>query len=189
MDAAPRCSARSKQTGRQCKRTGAAVCESCGVCRSHGCNCKNPGGAPKGSRNALKHGIYAVALREAERELWHEVPVGTLDDEIRLAKLQLLRALQSQAEVEAPGAAQTVGMELSEIALKAGTGPKGPVNEKTVRQTRPDYREVVYRLLGRIGELETKRAALHGAGGTDPHETARLVQEALEAMDAIEDAA
>jgi hypothetical protein len=37
---------------------------------------KKGSGAPKGSRNALKHGLYSEALTEEERTLWPEVKLG-----------------------------------------------------------------------------------------------------------------
>ena len=54
-----RCRAKSKRSGLQCRAPAIRVRE---VCRMHGA----VGGAPKGNRNALKHGEFAaeaLALR------------------------------------------------------------------------------------------------------------------------------
>jgi hypothetical protein len=73
---APRCHARSKRSGLQC-RSPAVRCHS--VCRMHGAR----GGAPKGNKNALKHGArsaealalteHVQALARMARELREEI--------------------------------------------------------------------------------------------------------------------
>ncbi|MAI45522.1 MAG: hypothetical protein CMB79_06495 [Filomicrobium sp.] len=61
--AAPRCTARSKRTGRPCRNP--AVC-GWKVCRMHGAG----GGAPDGRENgAYKHGLRSLAHRERQAEL------------------------------------------------------------------------------------------------------------------------
>jgi hypothetical protein len=63
-----RCPARSKRSGKTYQ--GPAV-KGWGVCRMHGAG----GRAPKGNKNALKHGRYtakSIALRRAIRELLRE---------------------------------------------------------------------------------------------------------------------
>ena len=68
LNQAQRCRARSKRTGKPCR--GPAV-RGWAVCRMHGAS----GGAPKGNRNALKHGRYtaeAIAERRAIRMLLRE---------------------------------------------------------------------------------------------------------------------
>ena len=65
MQRAPRCHARSKRTGKPCR---APAVRGYNVCRMHGAR----GGAPKGSKNALKHGYYsaeAIQGRKAVAEL------------------------------------------------------------------------------------------------------------------------
>lgn len=94
------CTAKSKRSGKQCKNnavTGYAVC------RMHGAR----GGAPKGSRNARKHGLYSDALEPEEREVY-ETAKGddTLDDEIALLKTKIHRMLRiAPDEIEALGKA------------------------------------------------------------------------------------
>lgn len=65
-----------------------------GRCRMHG------GPTPKGQINALKHGIYAKSLRSEELELWHQIELGSVDDELRLLRIQLYRATIAQRELE-----------------------------------------------------------------------------------------
>jgi len=62
----PRCQATAKSTGERCKNP---AMKGKRVCRIHGG--KSPG-APKGNKNALKHGFYTaewIARRRATREI------------------------------------------------------------------------------------------------------------------------
>lgn len=74
-----------------------------GICNANGRSRKHGGistGAPKGNQNARKHGIYSDKLPADEQGMWDEIDVGTLDDDIKIAKLQLRRALLAQAKTE-----------------------------------------------------------------------------------------
>ena len=65
MPQASRCRAKSKRSGLQCR---APAVRGHSICRMHG----SGGGAPKGNRNALKHGLYtaeAIKTRRIVREL------------------------------------------------------------------------------------------------------------------------
>src|SRR5437764_12765715 len=65
MNQASRCRARSKRSGKPCQ---APAVKGWAVCRMHGAG----GGAPKGNRNALRHGRFtaeAIAMRQAIRAL------------------------------------------------------------------------------------------------------------------------
>ncbi|KPL68503.1 hypothetical protein SZ64_10550 [Erythrobacter sp. SG61-1L] len=59
MQRARRCQ-RIKRNGERCR---APAITGRGLCRSHG----GKAGAPKGNRNALKHGLYTGAARERDR--------------------------------------------------------------------------------------------------------------------------
>jgi glucans biosynthesis protein len=62
MQKAPRCRARSKRTGKRCR---APAVRGHKVCWMHGAR----GGAPKGNRNALKHGLYAAEAMQRRRAI------------------------------------------------------------------------------------------------------------------------
>lgn len=95
----PRCKAKSKQTGKQCKQVGRSVCPSCGVCRYHGCNCGSNRGAPKGNQNGLRHGLYAsVADPELASLITQADGVVDLEDEIKLTRAKIARALKRAKE-------------------------------------------------------------------------------------------
>ncbi len=86
------CTARSKRTGERCKRF---CSEGKKVCRIHG-GASN--GAPKGSKNALKHGAYEKITRDTmfEEELSYikdvsTDPVSILEEQLRILKVKELR--------------------------------------------------------------------------------------------------
>ena len=86
------CTATSKRTGERCKRFCAPGKK---VCKWHG-GASN--GAPKGSKNALKHGAYEKITRETmfadEVEYANSVdtdPVSVLEEQLRVLKVKELR--------------------------------------------------------------------------------------------------
>ena len=62
MHLASRCHAKSKRSGLQCR---APAVRGADVCRMHGA----AGGAPKGNRNALKHGATTAEALDFKREI------------------------------------------------------------------------------------------------------------------------
>ncbi len=62
MHLASRCHAKSKRSGKRCR---SPAVRGHSVCRMHGAS----GGAPKGNRNALKHGEYAAEAIEMRRAI------------------------------------------------------------------------------------------------------------------------
>jgi uncharacterized protein YjcR len=93
-----------------------------GRCRMHG---GASTGAPKGNTNALKHGIYSDAIREDERPLWDRIELGGVDDELRLARLQLRRAVkEDKAEIAQKLLGRIAQLEMlrQQLAEKGGSG-------------------------------------------------------------------
>ena len=62
MHQALRCHAKSKRSGLQCR---APAVRWSNVCRMHGAG----GGAPRGNRNAVKHGEFAAETLALKREI------------------------------------------------------------------------------------------------------------------------
>ena len=86
------CTATSKRTGERCKRFCAPGKK---VCKWHG-GASN--GAPKGSKNALKHGAYEKITREtmfADEITYADSvntdPVSVLEEQLRVLKVKELR--------------------------------------------------------------------------------------------------
>lgn len=112
------CTATSKRTGERCKRFCAPGKK---VCKWHG-GASN--GAPKGSKNALKHGAYEKITRETmfadEVEYADSVdtdPVSVLEEQLRVLKVKELRIAKRMKE--AMLAEQDAGKD-------DGTGKKKP---------------------------------------------------------------
>lgn len=63
-----------------------------GKCRLHGGASK---GAPKGNKNAVKHGIYSRLFSDDEMSAAKEMQ-GSVENELAIARLQLFRLLQEQ---------------------------------------------------------------------------------------------
>jgi len=62
MHRASRCRAKSKRSGKPCQ---SPAVRGYSVCRMHGAG----GGAPRGNRNALKHGAHTAEARALNREI------------------------------------------------------------------------------------------------------------------------
>ncbi|AVX13810.1 HGGxSTG domain-containing protein [Stutzerimonas stutzeri] len=145
-----------------------------GRCRKHG---GTSTGAPAGNQNARKHGIYSAAIQADEADLWDEIAIGSLDDDIRIAKLQLRRALIAQAKAEAGDGldvdSHTVSFNAPDSGADDDTPQKGYRSESTQRRRR-DYEDIINRLLGRIGDLEVKRSDLLKANPPEQAPVARI---------------
>lgn len=133
---------------------------------------KNPA-KPIGNQNARTHGIYSDALADDEKGLWDQVEVGNLDNAIKIAHLQLRRALIAQNKAEG---GDGLDLDLESInTLMPGSeevdqdgDPMQPRQTTTVQRRRRPYEDIINRLLGRIGDLEAKRAEIiNKAGHTD----------------------
>lgn len=138
------------------------------------------GKTPATNQNARKHGIYGAGLLDEEHELWDDIGVGSLDDDIRIARLQLRRALIAQKNQPADG------LELYEQTMNGGGGDGAEEKPAaSMKRRRTQYDDIITRLLGRIGDLEQKRAEMMERTGGDKAnaaEIARKVREALAAM-------
>lgn len=78
------CHAKTRSGG-QCRRLAMGN----GRCYMHGG--KSPG-PPQGNKNALKHGLCAKGFLIGEEKIWDDLPLGSLDDEIKVARIMLRRA-------------------------------------------------------------------------------------------------
>jgi len=157
-----KCNAISKQTGKRCERYATPGKKKC---RFHG---GTNDGAPKENKNALKHGLYARGPLRAEKNIWPDIAVGDIDEEIKIAKLQLKRACELQREYlearETDGADTEVGFELAEVEREDGVfggysesgKPMSGARTKKTRK-RPDYEARIRALLKLIADLERMR--------------------------------
>lgn len=140
------CCGAKTRAGTPCKRSPMAGKRRC---RLHG-GASTGAGRPArpGNQNALKHGLYSSRLTDEEKALLELMPVGTLDDEIQLARVLLMRTMEAEATDERL-------MTIDRVILRK------PGLDVTYRP--PQYLEHIIRLLGRIGRLEVARAELLAA--------------------------
>lgn len=121
-----------------------------GRCRMHG------GKAPKTNQNAVKPGsLYSKHLTNEEQALFDEIELGSLDDEIRLTKIRLARALAQEQE-------RGERLELDSAVKRRAPGKDDKPGPETTEVTtkRRDYAALIDRLTARIASLEARRAAL-----------------------------
>jgi hypothetical protein len=147
----PTCGATNRQ-GEPCQRPPLKGKKRC---RLHG------GKSLETNKNAVKHGIYRKTLSDEEQALWAEIQIGSVDDEIRMMKVMLNRAIELNAEIRAaPNDVKNMaGFELSEINRTT----KGGKQDTSLTSKRPDTVAMIDRFAGRIASLEKTRAELLAA--------------------------
>ena len=126
-------------------------------CRLHGG--KTPKGKTGGAKNGNhSSGLYAKYLTDDEQAQWTAIPLGQVDDEIRMCRVWLARCLELEAKIgKAPHKLENLaGIELAEI--KRSSGDAGTSTHVTSR--RPDVMARANMLLGRIAQLEKVRTEL-----------------------------
>jgi hypothetical protein len=147
-------------------------------CRMHGGSSTGPA---KGTRNALKHGIYSNALSADDFATLDRIELGTIDHEIKVARIRLRRALIEQGRQEAPDSSPAQ-FHVDEVKVTVG----GPRTETEVRRVRRDYTRPIVAFIRLIAELELKRQQLTAGGGAgDPADIAQRINAALNQIDRV----
>lgn len=120
-----------------------------GRCRMHG---GSSPGAPAGNKRSAKPGsIYSKFLTPEETALLPSIELGSVDDELRLTRIRLMRALATEHE-------RADTLEVYEEVERTGGGEYSPGDEQK-RRTR-DYAGLIDRLTARIESLEARRSIL-----------------------------
>ena len=123
-------------------------------CKLHGGKSK---GAPKANKNAAKPGsIYSQFLTDAENDMLACIELGRVDDELRLTRIRLMRALSRENEF---GNTLELDSEKSEPIEVEGKVVEGFAKVTTTTKVR-DYAGMIDRLTARIESLERTRAEL-----------------------------
>src|SRR5690242_4059075 len=95
-------------------------------CLAHGG--KTPKGQNAGKANGNhSSGLYAKYLTPDEQAEWTSIPLGQVDDEIRMCRVWLSRALALEAAIgKAPNQMDNLaGLEISEIKTSSGDDGSG----------------------------------------------------------------
>ena len=143
-----KCGAKTR-SGQPCKSRAMAN----GRCRMHGGTNK---GAPAANVNAAKPGsLYSKFYTDEEQLLADQIKLGQVDEELRLTRIRLMRAMAREQEVGGELELDSEKVEPLEIDGQ-DTGLSKITTTKKVR----DYWALVDRLTARIESLERTRAEL-----------------------------
>lgn len=118
--------------------------------------CKLHGGAASKANKANKHAakpgsIYSQFLTDAENDMLSHIELGRVDDELRLTRIRLMRALNQENE-------RSDTAELEARVEREGAGEYQAKTEEKFKVR--DYSGLIDRLTGRIESLERTRAEL-----------------------------
>lgn len=146
------CGASKRGNGEPCKRH---AIPGSSRCKLHGGKSSGPK-EQRGNKNAAKPGsIYSQFLTDDENDMLASIELGRVDDELRLTRIRLMRALSRENEF---------GNTLEIDSEKLEDGERATTNK--VR----DYSGLIDRLTARVESLERTKEDL---------ETRRLTNEKL----------
>ena len=118
-------------------------------CRLHGGNA----GAPKGNQNTKKAGsLYSAFFTPEENTISENLDLTRIDDELKLIKIRLIRALKLEAE-----------QGIDTVELESTTTKNDQTGESVQEVSkRKDYTAIINTLTARIQSLTTQRNTLIG---------------------------
>lgn len=154
------CGAKTRAGG-QCK----APAMKNGRCRVHGgASTGNP--RAHGNTSAVKHGFYSKALLDdEERALYDQAAPGSVDDEIKLAKVKLFRYVKASGSIEL----QDMVDGALEVIRKQGEDMRGvDYDRRELKVAAPDYADLIIRSLDLIRKLELARVQMLEKTKTPP---------------------
>jgi hypothetical protein len=139
-------------------------------CKLHGGKSTGPK-EQRGNKNAAKPGsIYSQFLTDAENDMLASIELGRVDDELRLTRIRLMRALARENEFGNTLEVDSEKREPLEVDGKAVEGAEKVTINNKVR----DYSSLIDRLTARIESLERTRADLLKANPPEQLPVARI---------------
>ncbi|MBJ2292658.1 hypothetical protein JFT44_22330 [Pseudomonas sp. MF5691] len=156
------CGASKRGNGEPCKRH---AIPGSSRCKLHGGKSSGPK-EQRGNKNAAKPGsIYSRFLTDEENDMLASIELGRVDDELRLTRVRLMRALARENEF---GNSLEVESEKEEPILISGK--ETSLTSITTTSKVRDYSSLIDRLTARVESLERTKEDL---------ETRRLTNEKL----------
>ncbi|EIK69600.1 hypothetical protein PseBG33_1362 [Pseudomonas synxantha BG33R] len=156
------CGASKRGNGEPCKRH---AIPGSSRCKLHGGKSSGPK-EQRGNKNAAKPGsIYSRFLTDEENDMLASIELGRVDDELRLTRVRLMRALARENEF---GNTLEVESEKEEPILVSGK--ETSLTSITTTSKVRDYSSLIDRLTARVESLERTKEDL---------ETRRLTNEKL----------
>lgn len=153
------CGARTR-SGAPCKR---APLSGKRRCKLHGGASTGP---KKGSKNAAKPGsLYSAFLTPEEEGIASALELGTVDEELRLTRIRLMRALRLEEE-------RGDTAELESEVERDGAENVTARHERHLKVR--DYAGLIDRLTARVAMLEKTRKELAEGDDMDPPELIRI---------------
>ena len=109
-------------------------------------------GAPKGNKNALKHGAYSKFYTDDEIGQLDDISTADIESELKLCKVQLIRALNAadkQSSFDDSKQLDLVGQSTQVVK----NGEQISRQEISKKYAKTDYAGIIDRLIGRIQSL------------------------------------
>lgn len=164
------------------RKKGAGICQAPPAkgkkrCRLHGG--ADGVGAPLGNRNAVKHGLYSQYLGPEDQDRWDTIQIGTLDDEIRVTRIQISRCIRELERLD--GLASDAGEHMENDTVTMTVDQVG--NKITVATKR--RKDVLRRynfLVESVRKLELARLEL-GGGNKSAEDLARDIGQFMRSTD------
>lgn len=140
------------RSGEPCKRHAVPGSKRC---KLHGGKSTGPKDQ-KGNANAAKPGsIYSQFLTDDENDLLARIELGRVDDELRLTRIRLMRALARESEF-----GNTLEIDSEKVEPEEVDGNPTGLQKVTRTSKVRDYSTLIDRLTARIESLERTRAEL-----------------------------
>lgn len=134
--------------------------------------CKYHGGGSTGPATDAKpnfsHGLYSNAILPGEEEIYERICEGKLDDEIKITKLRLIRALTAEARVEQKIAEEEdieSEMVCETIENSEGWNSEGPIGGTKKTKKLPNYHRIINDIISSLIKLENQRYVMEGGQG------------------------
>ncbi|GAB2889547.1 hypothetical protein GCM10027202_17690 [Microvirgula curvata] len=148
------CGAKTR-SGEPCKRHAAVGSTRC---KLHGGRSTGPRNQT-GNRNAARPGsLYSRFLSDEEQGIAASIELGNVDEELRLTRIRLMRALQREQD---KGDTLEVESETTEPVEIDGEPTGGDLIKRTAKVR--DYSALIDKLTARVESLEARRVALVAA--------------------------
>jgi len=148
-------------------------------CNLHGG--KNPGSSDP-AKGGLIHGIYSSALADDEIAIYFPVldQIGSIEQELVIARLQLLRASKARKDWASGAVDGLIVVEDSEETneISNDSGTYETTKRRKIKKL-PDFEKIIGECLSRVGNLERIRAELIGDMVDDADTVAVKIQDAL----------
>ncbi len=156
------CGASKRGNGEPCKRH---AIPGSSRCKLHGGKSSGPK-EQRGNKNAAKPGsIYSRFLTDEENDMLASIELGRVDDELRLTRVRLMRALARENEF-----GDTLETESQKEEPILVSGKETALTSITTTSKVRDYSSLIDRLTARVESLERTKEDL---------ETRRLTNEKL----------